>query len=211
MKSSLAHKKPRPYRQGARAEAAEATGQRIADAFLSRLMAQWFDEITLDAVAADAETTVQTIVRRFGGKEGLLKAAVETMGARINAKRACPAGDVERMIDNLFQDYEETGDAVTRLLALEERHPLLKPTLDYGRNEHRTWVTGVLGASLKTLAPAARARALDALILATDVYSWKLLRRDMGRPLPAAKAIMKTLVRATLAQATHQKSSGDGQ
>ena len=56
----------RHYAQRARAQATEATARRIVDAFLARLMAQWFDEITLDRVAEDAGVTVQTVVRRFG-------------------------------------------------------------------------------------------------------------------------------------------------
>src|SRR5215470_12336753 len=126
----------RAYRQSARAESTEATGRRIVEAFLARLMEQWFDEITLDRVAEDAGVTVQTVVRRFGGKEGLLSNAVETMGPQINAQRAAPPGDIDRLIENLIGDYEKTGDAVIRLLALEPRHPALKKILDFGRREH---------------------------------------------------------------------------
>lgn len=47
----------RRYAQGARALSAEPTARRIIDAFLARLMSQWYDEITLDIIAADAEGT----------------------------------------------------------------------------------------------------------------------------------------------------------
>src|SRR3974390_2456291 len=116
----------RHYAQCARAQAAEATGRRIVEAFLARLMAQWFDEITLDRVAEDAGVTVQTVVRRFGGKEGLLSGAVQTLADRIHTQRATPPGDIDRLVDNLVGDYEQTGDAVIRLLALEGRHPALQ-------------------------------------------------------------------------------------
>ena len=86
------------------------------DAFLARLMEQWFDEITLDCVAADADVTVQTIVRRFGGKAGLLTSAGETLAVRIRAQRAAPAGDIDSLLTNLVEDYEKTGDSVIRLL-----------------------------------------------------------------------------------------------
>src|SRR6516165_3613243 len=129
----------RQYTQRARAEATEATGRRIVEAFLARLMAQWFDEITLDQVAADAGVTVQTVVRRFGGKEGLLSDAVKTLAPQIKARRAAPPGDIDQLVENLLADYEETGDAVVRLLALEPRHPVLKTVLDFGRRSHREW------------------------------------------------------------------------
>ncbi len=188
----------RPYLQGARAQSAEATGRRIVDAFLARLMKQWFDEITLDCVAADAGVTVQTVVRRFGGKEGLLADAVKIFANGVNAKRSTPSGDLECLVNNLIADYEQTGDAVIRLLALEPRHPVLTKYLDFGRSEHRRWVAGALAESLSELDGPARTRALDALVVATDVYTWKLLRRDMARSVPVAAQTMKRIIEAML-------------
>ncbi len=188
----------RSYNQSARAESAEATGRRIVDAFISRLKAHWFDEITLDQVAEDAGVTVQTIVRRFGSKNGLLAKAVEKVGADINAQRATAPGDIDQSVINLMADYEETGDPVIRLLALEPRHPELKKVLDFGRSEHRRWVSEVLAAELKGLDSSARERALDALVIVTDVYTWKLLRRDMARSVRASAATIKQLIHATL-------------
>src|SRR3954454_25203721 len=104
----------RSYNQDAGGRAAEKTGRRIQDAFLTRLMAQWYDEITLDRVAEDAGVTFQTVVRRFGGKEGLLAKSVGTLSAQINAQRATPPGDIRGAVRNLVADYERTGDAVIR-------------------------------------------------------------------------------------------------
>src|SRR4051794_40087628 len=126
----------RSYQQSARAQATEATGRRISEAFLALLLKHWFDEITLDQVAADATVTVQTVVRRFGGKEGLLSSAAETLANQINSRRAAAPGEIDQLVANLNSDYEKTGDAVIRLLALEPRHPALKRVLDLGRGEH---------------------------------------------------------------------------
>jgi AcrR family transcriptional regulator len=199
MKSSTMRTPRRRYRQAARAQAVEANGQRIVDAFLARLMTQWFDAITLDRVAADAGVTVQTVVRRFGGKEGLLARAVAVLTEQINARRSAPTGDVDRSVRNLIEDYEHTGDAVIRLLALEPRQPALEPVLALGRAEHRRWVAAVFADTLGTIRGAARQRVLDALVVATDVYVWKLLRRDMGRSAAATAATVRQLVDAALA------------
>ena len=43
-------------------------------------------------------------------------------------------------------------------------------------------------------------RAVDALVIATDVYTWKLLRRDMRRSRPEAIVVMTALVRGVLSQ-----------
>ena len=190
----------RSYHQGARAESAEATGRRIIEAFLARLMDQWFDEITLDRVAEDAGVTVQTVVRRFGGKEGLLASAVTIFAERVRAQRAAPPGDFDRLVENLLADYEKTGDAVMRLLALEQRHPTLEPVLELGRGEHRQWVSSGFAALLRGLEPPVRQRALDALVIVTDVYTWKLLRRDLGRSVREASATLKNLIQAIIAQ-----------
>ena len=60
----------RSYNQKRRAKTTEATGERIVDSFLNRLLNHWYDEITLKEVAADAGVTVQTLGRRFGALEG---------------------------------------------------------------------------------------------------------------------------------------------
>jgi AcrR family transcriptional regulator len=198
MKSDPAMKNPRPYTQQARARAAEETGERIIDAFLSLLMEKWFDDITLDRVAADANVTVQTVVRRFGSKEGLLKSAVKTFADRITASRATASGNIDQMIDNLASDYEVTGDAVIRLLALEPRYEAIKEVLAIGRHEHRAWVSETLALHLGSLGKDKREKAIDELVIATDVYTWKLLRRDMARSQYDSAQSMKHLVLAVI-------------
>jgi AcrR family transcriptional regulator len=201
MKSGRGSGAPRRrYSQVARAEAAEATARRIVEAFLARLMSQWFDEITLDQVAADADVTVQTVVRRFGGKDGLLARAVEVLSPRIHAQRAGPPGDIASLVDRLLADYEETGDAVVRLLALAPRHPAVERVVEFGRGQHREWVTDAFGEPLRRLATEARRRAIDALVVVTDVYTWRLLRRDMARSVPATAETMRRLITATIAE-----------
>jgi AcrR family transcriptional regulator len=195
----------RAYEQTLRAQSTEETGRKISDAFLARLMNEWFDEITLDRIAQDAGVTVQTVIRRFGGKEGLLAGAVETIAGQINAQRAMPVGDPDTLVKNLFADYEKTGDAVIRMLALEPRHPAMKRIADIGRRSHRQWVTDVMAPHLADLDAAARQRAIDTFVIITDVYTWKLLRRDMGRALAASMATVKSLIDANIAEITGKK------
>ena len=86
-----------------------------------------------------------------------------------------------------------------RLLAEEPRHPTLTPMLDYGRARAPPWVAEVMAPWLDPLPPEVRERRLDALVVATDVYAWKLLRRDMGRSLrhaATAATIERGMVRA---------------
>jgi AcrR family transcriptional regulator len=201
MKMEIASNPPRTYRQTARAAAAEATGTRIVEAFLKHLREQWFEEITLDAVARDAGVTVQTIMRRFGSKTGLLEAGRIQIEKEVMVRRSIRLGEVDHTVDVVTDDYEAVGDLIFRLLAQEERHPTLKPLTDYGRRSHREWLASVFVKELGRLSPARRTALLDALVVATDLYVWKLVRREMQRPVSAYKAIAKSLVHAALREA----------
>lgn len=190
---------PRPYRLGVRAESAEATYNGILDAFVARLGASWFEQVTLDAVAADAEVSVQTIVRRFGGKEGLLEAACHRLGQEITGRRATPAGDAEKAAEHLAADYEAVGDFVMRFLAQEDRSPAVRKFTDHGRAHHRQWLTEVFAPQLARWSGAELTTHLDLLVAATDLYVWKLVRRDMGRSSKKYRAILRHLIAGALA------------
>lgn len=198
MKSELTAKPQRSYQQKARALAAEASTTRILEAFLKRAETQWFEEITLDMVAQDAEVTVQTVLRKFGGKQGLLEAACERLEKAILVRRTVMPGDLDRAVDVLTHDYETVGRLVLHLLSQEERHPLLKPAADQGRRGHRDWLAEVFAEDLAPLTPARQTAMLDALVVATDVYVWKLMRLDMGRPVSAFKHLVKNMLKAAL-------------
>lgn len=188
----------RAYRQTARAASAEATGRRIIDAFLNRLREQWYDEIRLEQVAEEAGVTVQTIVRRFGGKAGLLAETVPAMVRQARERRTSHPGNSEKVIRSLVADYERTGDTIIRLLALEPRHAVLREHLTEARRRHRDWVARVFAAELERLEAGSRESTLDALVVAMDVYTWKLLRRDMGRGVAATRNTIAGMVRSTL-------------
>lgn len=188
----------RPYRQTARAAAAEVTSERIIDAFAARLRDEWFDEIRLEDVARAAEVSVQTVIRRFGGKEGLLDATRERMGREVLSVRDIAPGDIDRAIAALTEDYEATGDLLIRTLAQEARYPAVKAMTDVGRAGHRAWLAGTFAPWLDGLPPAEAQRRLDALVIATDVYVWKLVRRDMGRPVAELCELMRRLITAAL-------------
>lgn len=172
---------PRPYRQVARAAATQDTQQRIVAAFRAALIARWMDEITLDDVASEAGTTRQTVIRMFGGKEGLLVAVAETMKDEIELSRFVAPGAAPRAVARaLVADYELSGDIIMRLLAQEERHPVLSSLLAIGRHAHREWNAATFGPALAHLKRADRERRITQLVAITDVYVWKLLRRDLG-------------------------------
>jgi AcrR family transcriptional regulator len=186
----------RAYKQGARAEAAAETRSRIVQACLERLKTQVFEDITLDAIAADTGLTVQTVIRRFENKEGLLRAAVDALGTQIRARRRAPQqGDVRASVRALVADYEITGGLVTHLLA-QDHHRAVREVLELGRKGHREWVQDAFREGLEQFSGAERERRITGLVVLTDVYTWKLLRRDQGLSAAAVTTIISELIEA---------------
>jgi AcrR family transcriptional regulator len=198
MNSTPALKARRPYRQTARAASAEATKASVLDAFRQRLEGDWFEDIRLEDVARDAGVTVQTVIRLFGGKDGLIDATMDRMAAAINLNRGEPTDDASLLVKRIVEDYEQVGDLVMRLLAQEERHPAIRKVTDFGRSEHRASLAKSFAAALAPLSEPDARRRLDALVVATDLYVWKLVRRDMRRPLSELRTLMENMIQAAL-------------
>ena len=171
----------RPYVMTARAESTQRTGERILDAALALFWEQPTDQLSLDAVARRADVSVQTVIRRFGGKEGLLAAAVQREAERIGAQRgAAPVGDVPAAVRVLVDHYEEMGEHVLRMLAEEPRVPGLAPLIDQGRQVHRAWCARVFAPALQRRSGSDRVRLLAQLVAICDVGTWALLRKQSG-------------------------------
>jgi AcrR family transcriptional regulator len=199
MKIKQGARQARGYEQKARAEAAEASTRRIIEAFLKRAETEWFDKVRLEDVAADADVTVQTVIRKFGNKTGLLDAAHRHLGKTVTVRRVTIPGDVDRAVDALARDYAEAAPLILRLLNQEHMHDALKPVLDAGRRGHREWLEQTFAKNLNALPAARREAMLDALVVAADIYVWKLLRVDMGRSLAAYKQLVKRMICSALA------------
>jgi AcrR family transcriptional regulator len=164
----------------ARAEAATATAERILDAAAEVFWELPTDQISLEEVARRAAVTVQTVIRRFGGREGLLAAGVQREAERVQAQRMAPAGNVAQAVHGLVDHYEALGDRVLKMLAEEDRIPGLRKIADGGRAVHREWCERVFAPALSRMRHAYRERRLAQLVAVCDVYTWKLLRRQSG-------------------------------
>ncbi len=198
----------RAYKQTARAKAAEETGQRIAEAFHDLLESGWFDEIRLEDVASKAGVSVQTVIRRFGGKEGLLQLHAEQMHRLILTERRLPIGDAVEAIRAIIAEYELRGDMVMRLLAQEDRFPQLMGVAERGREVHREWVGSVFEPWLRELDGNARRDTHDRLVIALDLYIWKLLRKDMRRSRECLQRVMLEMAADALGITAEELEAG---
>ena len=78
----------------ARARAVEETRGRILDAVLLLHEQRLSADISLADVADEAGVSVQTVLRHFGSREGLIDAAIERATADVEAERRSDPGDV---------------------------------------------------------------------------------------------------------------------
>jgi AcrR family transcriptional regulator len=191
----------RPYRQSARAESRARTRERILEGAESLYRRDWYDHVTLRDVASEADVAIQTVVNHFSTKAGLLAAVAERMGARIANKRdEVPRGDAAGGVAMLIGEYEELGDAIVRMVALEDRVEELVPLLAHGREVHRAWVQRVFAEAIPRSPQVERKRVTAGFIAATDVLTWKILRREQGLSRRAAEMAMRDLVDALVHQ-----------
>lgn len=185
----------RRYRMVARAEATATTRERILAAAVGHFAERPYEEVRLASIAADAGVTVQTMHSHFGTKDELFVAGWQWFGTKEQARRNnAPVGDVQAAVHLLYESYELHGDAVLRLLAIEDRIPAVHRMTDEGRAFHRDWVGRTFAPALDGLKGAARERRLVSLVVATDLLVWKLLRRDMGLERATAERIASEMV-----------------
>jgi AcrR family transcriptional regulator len=171
----------RRYQMTARAESAAATRERVLDAAVAVFWERPLVDISLEEVARRAGVSLPTVIRNFGDKAGLFVAAGEREFARIRQQRdEAPAGDTRAAVRIIVDHYEELGDAVLRLLAAESQAPGLGDVADRGRAYHAEWCERVFASALIGLEGEAYLLRLAEVVAITDVYIWKVLRRDRG-------------------------------
>jgi AcrR family transcriptional regulator len=190
----------RPYRMVARAEQVEKTRRAILDAMKAALRSSPYPDIRVADVAAAAGVSAQTVHTHFRTKDQLLLAAIAELGPEVLAMRGSPdPGDVAAIVRGIVRVYESTGDLNWSLLPLEADSPAIAAVLAMGRAGHRAWLEDAF-APLLPAATAARRRAVDALYVATDVGTWKLLRRDLDLSRHRTIAVIESLARGALAE-----------
>jgi AcrR family transcriptional regulator len=187
----------RIYRMTARAAAAERTGERITDAMLRRFAELPYDRIRLEDVAADAEVTVQTVIRRFGTKHGLLAATVERELTRLATERAAAMGkSPQATLHSLVGYYEDHGALILKLYAEADQAPGVPELAARGRSYHVSWCReAFLEAVDHRLDKATRERRLAQVVAVCDATTWRILRFDGHlSPRQTEKALLELLL-----------------
>jgi AcrR family transcriptional regulator len=191
-------KTTRSYSMTARAEAAERTRLRILDAMVELAASRLLADISLEDVAGAAGVSVQTVLRRFGSRAGLIGSAYAHAVVEVEEERQAPVGDLGAAVAVIVEHYERRGDGVVLMLAQEGSDETARRITENGRRLHREWVQTVFAPFLPATGPAREAR-VDLLAVATDVYTWKQLRRDRGLDVKTTTQRIHELVAALIA------------
>ncbi len=190
-------KTTRTYTMSARAGTVAATRERIARQAMALFLEHAYEDVTLAAIAKASGVSHQTVLNHFESKDGVVLAVAELLAAETRSARYdAEPGDVAGAVRALVGDYERIGDANFRWAA-SERLQNLAELLDEARRSHQDWLVAMFGDRLPA-DPAARRRSVHALHAATDVYSWKLLRRDLGLSRSETEKTMAGLVAGVL-------------
>jgi AcrR family transcriptional regulator len=190
----------RAYNLAARADGMNATRERIVQSMLRLALEHAYEDITLAAIAEAAGVSHQTVLNHFESKEKVGAAAAEVLSRQTETIRdQARAGDHAGAVGILVGEYERFGDAAARWAATSERLGSLAPLLDGARVKHQAWLERIFAGRLPR-APESRRRAIHALHAATDVYTWKLLRRDLRLSRAETERIMLDLANGVLAR-----------
>ena len=182
----------------ARAEAAAATQERMLASAWRRFSERAYEQVRLADIAADAGVTVQTLHSQFGKKDELFVAAwVWAIGPEGARRDSAPVGDVREAVR--LSTTPTSVRAMRSYVCWPRRtgFPRFTRWPNAGRAWHRAWVERTFAPLLAGLKGAARERRLVALVVATDLLVWKLLRREMGLGRATAERIVIEMITAT--------------
>jgi len=189
-----------------RREQTAATGERLLAEGWAAFSTQPYEEVRLSDVAENADVTVQTLHARFGTKDEFFASVYRWWIAGQHTRRdLARPGDVADAVAVVFDHYEAHGAAILRMIAQEDRIPTVREYTDFGRQLHRQWVLMVFGPFLDDAPPRARPDLHEALIVATDVFVWRLLRLDIGHSRRDAERVVAGMVSALTAAAARRR------
>ena len=185
----------RPYRQGRRAEAAEARTQAIREAAVAAFVAKPFDQITLGEVAERAGVGLPTLIRRVQTKDGLIPLVNEWVVPAIGEARGEPdSSDPDAVAAAIARQYERFGALIDRTIRQEEASPTLAESAQGGRRAHREWIEAAFADEIARGGPALAGQ----LVGLCGVELWLALRRDGGLSVEQTRDTIAQLLRSVL-------------
>jgi AcrR family transcriptional regulator len=193
----------RTYVQRDRARAAQANTERILQASLDLFTERPLDQITLASVAERAGVGLQTVIRRVGTKDGLIRATNEWVVPQIIATRGAPPSPEPRTVaEAIARHYERWGALTDRMLRQEDSSPVLGELAATGRANHRAWIEATFADTLAALSPDERHALRARLVGVTGIELWQVLRHTEDLSADRATDAVADLISACLSTST---------
>jgi AcrR family transcriptional regulator len=178
-----------------RAKSSAQTAEKIILSTLQLWKEKPLNEITLESIADKSGVTIRTILRKFGSRDGLIQSCLSHDASIIIEERAhAPEGDIDGILHALLSNYEKMGDAGIRTIYMENELEEAKDIGEKGRKIHREWCARVFAPFLPDSGYEEYEIKLTAFITATEIYLWKLLRKDLGYDEDKTFRVFKMLV-----------------
>jgi AcrR family transcriptional regulator len=174
---------------------AENTKIEIIKAFGTLWSNYSIKDITLEKVAKEAGVTTKTILRKFESKEGLTNESLSYLAAEIESERTTTkVGDIDDILKALLSNYEKMGEAAIRTINLESELEIARQIGAKGRALHRDWCIRMFASYLPNEKSIDYEIQLTSFIAATEIYLWKLMRKDLKLSKEKTFSIFKNLV-----------------
>ena len=189
----------RRYSMATRERAMEVNRVDVRVAVLSLAAEVRLADITLAVIAKRSGISVRTLLRYYGTRDDLIRTVADEARDLVIEERQVDPDDIDRSLELLGDHYEAMAPLVLMMLAQEDTDQIAQAVTRQGRAFHRRWV-----AELFRLDPGAAGddEQLDLLVVATDVFTWKLLRIDRALSRQETLNRMRQLVRAVQSHAT---------
>ena len=171
-------KSTRTYVMTARADGVAQTRDSILHAAIGLSGRRPLAAVSLADIADDAGVSVQTVLRQFGSRDGVIEAATELVLSEVTEELRAPQADLPAAIAVIVDHHEARGDTAILLLGQEAGDSHAARITALGRAAHRSWVESVFTPLLGDLTKPEREEMIDMLVVVTDVFTWKILRRE---------------------------------
>jgi AcrR family transcriptional regulator len=203
---------PRPYRQRRRAADAVKTRKRLIAATRRLTLARGAP--TVDAIAAAADVSVQTLYAHFGSKRALLLATIDEVQrdaglyAAFDGVWSSPDGEtaLRRMVDATVKLWDGAWPFVEWLLREARSDAETAASLrhaDTGRHLHLWQIAIRLDAERRLRIGSSPERAADVAFALTTPTGYEELVRQRGWPVDAAAdALADAVVAAVIEPGT---------
>jgi AcrR family transcriptional regulator len=183
------------YRSGLRRSQKEATRQRILDA-LARVMASGVAELSIPAVAREAEVSIPTVYRHFPNKRALLVALAPHIERKSGAGDIPDPTDLDSLADSTYLLFErlDTMDDVTRAAMASTLGRKLRREAMITRR--RALIARALQTDLKTLRPNERERVINLILVLWSSASLRAFKDYLQLDANAAAEHVAWAIRA---------------